>query len=508
MKRKARPTMTSIACAVFVSSTCLRVGVVLGETYYVSIEGNDGSAGTSPKQAWRTISHAANMARAGDLVRIRGGDYGWEKVLIAGSGTPEAPVRFEAYDGDVRLDGLTRELRAELEEKWKAEGQELSKRGVSLDLKGHGVEIAGSHVKLRGFTVSGYGMGILVRGQHNTIELCAAALCSWNAIMLAGSDNEARYCTAYNSGMNNFACGGQDNTVADSWSYCDPRLIGIIPGVDTGTDYLYSASNAKRIRFVRCRGDGRLHAGHGISFTVGGSGPEAAGCEDCLVTDCEMYNCWELFAVRHKGHKIVFQNCYGESRLLDTMEVNDWPKWRQPSANWYSHGFYLYTGAHDILVKNCRVRGTRVGLDADDEGQRWKEWGVTRNITFENCIATDCVFGIQLNAPDSKAINCLSALNRYGARGFEKGTILRNCILYQNGTAFDGDVFKAAISRCNIWANETMLRGKGTIGGDCIFVDPQFAGRIDYDDWRLKETSPCKNMGPYADDPKASIGMR
>jgi len=30
----------------------------------------------------------------------------------------------------------------------------------------------------------------------------------------------------------------------------------------------------------------------------------------------------------------------------------------------------------------------------------------------------------------------------------------------------------------------------------------------DYDVWRLKETSLCKDMGPYADDSEASIGMR
>ena len=84
-----------------------------------------------------------------------------------------------------------------------------------------------------------------------------------------------------------------------------------------------------------------------------------------------MYNCWELFGVRHKGHNITFEDCYGQGKMMDMLEAKDVekPAWCKQSYNWYNHGFYFRTGAHDIMVKNCRVRGVRCGLHADDAFQ-------------------------------------------------------------------------------------------------------------------------------------------
>ena len=43
--------------------------------YYVSPDGDDWSDGESPSTAWRTISRANTVMRAGDTVYIRGGEY-------------------------------------------------------------------------------------------------------------------------------------------------------------------------------------------------------------------------------------------------------------------------------------------------------------------------------------------------------------------------------------------------------------------------------------------------
>ncbi|MCK4624280.1 MAG: right-handed parallel beta-helix repeat-containing protein, partial [Phycisphaerae bacterium] len=444
---------------------------------------------------------------------------------IKNSGTAEAPIRFEGYDGQVKIEGSVKTVK----------GRARFGRG--------GVKISGEHVKLSGITVLKYGTGISLGGHHNTVENCTAGLCSWSAISVGGHHNEVRHCTAYNCGMTNIFVGGHDNTAADCWSYCHPRLIGIIPGVDTGTDYCYASCSARNIHYIRCRGDGRLVSGHGLEFTRGGAkagDPESRGCINCRVTECEMYNCWTLFGARHGSRDITFTDCYGASRIRATADLNDLPAWCRHSIDWNSHGFYIRTGAHNVLVKNCRVRGVRWGLDADDARRRWKKEKITRNVTFQNCIVTECIFGVQAAAPNTRVLNCLIARNKYGILiDVVKDVSVKNCIIYQNAVAIRGNEPTAKITHCNLWSNEKKLFGKGretwasgsrcyknekelegkamSLGADCISRDPQFVARNTRwgvipgpfnDNWRLKDTSPCKDMGPYAADPKASIGMR
>src|ERR1700686_2592846 len=55
--------------------TCF--SAVLGQTnssFYVATTGNDSNPGT-PAAPWRTIQHAADTARAGSTVHVRGGVY-------------------------------------------------------------------------------------------------------------------------------------------------------------------------------------------------------------------------------------------------------------------------------------------------------------------------------------------------------------------------------------------------------------------------------------------------
>lgn len=63
-------------------------------TYYVTLAGNDGNAGTQALP-WRTVQKAANTAVAGDIVNVSTGNYG-EKVVEQSDGTvPGSPVTFQ-----------------------------------------------------------------------------------------------------------------------------------------------------------------------------------------------------------------------------------------------------------------------------------------------------------------------------------------------------------------------------------------------------------------------------
>src|SRR5512139_768928 len=61
-------------------------------------QASDDAPGTG-EQPWKSIAKAAEKARAGDVVMIHGGVYR-ERVLVKGSGTAQAPIRFKAAPGE------------------------------------------------------------------------------------------------------------------------------------------------------------------------------------------------------------------------------------------------------------------------------------------------------------------------------------------------------------------------------------------------------------------------
>jgi hypothetical protein len=61
-------------------------------------QASDEGPGTA-ERPWKTISRAATAVGRGDVVVIRGGVYR-ERVAVKASGTPEAPIRFEAAPGE------------------------------------------------------------------------------------------------------------------------------------------------------------------------------------------------------------------------------------------------------------------------------------------------------------------------------------------------------------------------------------------------------------------------
>jgi hypothetical protein len=101
MNRIGRIALTifiiSMLCVSYFPSTTPVFAV--GTTYYVSITGNDGNAGTigSP---WLTIQHAADTMVAGDTAYIRTGTYTERVYVHAHSGSVGNPITFSAYTGE------------------------------------------------------------------------------------------------------------------------------------------------------------------------------------------------------------------------------------------------------------------------------------------------------------------------------------------------------------------------------------------------------------------------
>ena len=90
---------------VFALFVCVSVSATFGQTstsFYVSTNGDDSNPGTEAAP-WRTIQHAADNARAGSTVNIRGGVYE-ELVNISASGnSSDGFITFRSYPGETAI---------------------------------------------------------------------------------------------------------------------------------------------------------------------------------------------------------------------------------------------------------------------------------------------------------------------------------------------------------------------------------------------------------------------
>jgi len=128
----------SHAMVLALTTAVIFTGGAYAGTYYVSTKGDDTADGKSEKTAWRTIAHAAKVAKAGDTVLVAPGDYGDERVVFANSGKKGKPIVVKGHGGRPTLksdDG----------------------KAVAFQLKGK------SYINIEGFDIFGYGVAVSVR---------------------------------------------------------------------------------------------------------------------------------------------------------------------------------------------------------------------------------------------------------------------------------------------------------------------------------------------------------
>jgi hypothetical protein len=112
--------------------------VAAGKQYHVASTGKDTNPGTAARP-WKTMQHAADVARAGATVLVHRGTYA-EEVHFSRSGTAAAPITFAA-----------------------APGEKPVVRALQLDR-------GASHLRFRGFHVRGYrAWGVTVLGSNQDL---------------------------------------------------------------------------------------------------------------------------------------------------------------------------------------------------------------------------------------------------------------------------------------------------------------------------------------------------
>ncbi len=156
-----------------------------GRIFYVAPGGRDGNTGTSPRQAWETVTRVDRaVLRPGDTVLFKGGATFSDETLMPGegfeaSGTPEQPIRFGSYGpGAARL---TRGVWLGTNALHPDGPSWLSFRDLALGPV-QGFQGTGDHIALVGLHISGLlpplahqEIGIQTEGSHwiitgNTIE--------------------------------------------------------------------------------------------------------------------------------------------------------------------------------------------------------------------------------------------------------------------------------------------------------------------------------------------------
>ncbi|WP_395746442.1 hypothetical protein [Prosthecobacter sp.] len=132
--------------------------------FFVSPSGDDAAGGTSLKQAWRTLKHAAETAQAGQTIYVMAGEYAEPLVIVRG-GAAEKPVRFLRHGRDRVVLGSV-ELRAPHVE---IEGFE-----VRAGIRAEGVE----DVSIRSCVASGVKCAKVsgLRFEHNLVRESGLAL--------------------------------------------------------------------------------------------------------------------------------------------------------------------------------------------------------------------------------------------------------------------------------------------------------------------------------------------
>jgi parallel beta-helix repeat protein len=138
---------------------------------YVATDGNNNNPGTEALP-WETISYAAEQAKAGDTVYIKGGNYGNEHVVIENSGTAENPIIFEGYKNvpgdipepewlDIHRQGGHNPPTVNSGEMPLIDGSNITGTGIYIESK--------EYVEIRNIQVVDYGDGIWLQSTNNII---------------------------------------------------------------------------------------------------------------------------------------------------------------------------------------------------------------------------------------------------------------------------------------------------------------------------------------------------
>lgn len=458
-----------------------------GNTYYVSTTGSNSNSGLSEDQAWRTITYAATQAQAGDIVKIKGGNYGHEHVVVENSGTEGNPIIFEGPGGTPQLDG-----------------EDRNGQGILIDSK--------NYITLRNFRLTNYESGLqLSHAEHITVEDCAVADMGTGTAGRGIALSRSHYCTIRrcsitDASMHNVSVyrstynlieecslnAVTEDSVGDGWQ---PDYHIHLWAADYNTIRNCIAKNSHPLADI--------HPGHAIALKEGSANNTIVGCE--------AYGMGEFFAFAHHSNNNEFRDCVGFDE-------------GRHSRRW-NHGLVARDGAHDNKFINCRMFGATVGIEIVRTDESPADT-IQENNIFENCIVCSYEYGYPYrwneaytvslyNARNNTIKNCVIGGFDYFLiveSGVEEGNVLVNSIVVDFPNEYYGQVPNVAISYTDFWnVGFSISSGTGNMSADPFFADAESkdyhlrstAGRWAAENKRWvidSQDSPCIDAGDPVND--------
>ena len=412
--------------------------------YVVTTNGNSSNDGKSEASSW-DIEHAFSMAKAGDVVHVKAGDYGNVRLIADNSGTVDKPISFIGYKNNPRdinsVDGPTFTY---LDYKNNSDNLDSSQMPFLNGIReneigiGMGIEIRQeNYIRIENFMISKYEYGIFnSKGDHNIFKNIITTdhgdfnpQNSWSlgnapafrnlkgtGIRVVSSNQiEILNSIAINNGARGLALVSSKNSrIVFSSAYSDNNT--------NPTDYyimLYSTTESQ-VNNCHVERVGELaHFGHGFSVKVDAAFNEYNNCttkgtgfelnnriHNNTFTNCHVQGTGKALSggweITNYSHDNLFINCSNDSG--EGIVFSDWP---EDDGN---NG--INTAAFNNTFKNCTITNvvahSGAPIDFHFNSQAGRLTSFARDNTFDGCTFSGAKYLFKVDRVNSgnKFINC------------------------------------------------------------------------------------------------------
>ncbi|MEL4455494.1 T9SS type A sorting domain-containing protein [Lutimonas vermicola] len=466
-----------------------------GNTYFVSTDGNNNSAGTNISNPWRTIAYAASQATAGDMVYIKAGDYGDETISVKYSGTASNPIKFIGYKenpGDRPT--LNRNQNTEFISTEMPFIHTSSKNG-----SGFGA-IDKKYIIIRNLQVEGY---------NNSVDIAKSSYCIVDNVYVRGGktniNNFPYYKSVQNRVINSYVSNGShngiymtgarhliENVYATSKGKPNMDYYIVIVGGNVGIGE-HIIRNCEVLRDLS-----DTHPGHGISLKAQGREIGYSLVENSIIRNVGM-----SLEARHSGSR---NNVYKD--LFITNEGSNYGKGIQITSAQNSVFERIFVENKSYGIK---FLGSTEDPDAKDAGN---------NNLIRNCIFNDNSVNIQViedldgqnRVPKNNLIaNCIfnaaGSMFLFEANEKSQNNAIINSIMNEIKSEFhkNSNAYTFDFSYSNFYSiNKSFWSNKAESGEGNLSKDPEFEN-LPKLDFRLKSSSPLIDKGKRINQVKSDF---
>ncbi|WP_299435359.1 hypothetical protein [uncultured Maribacter sp.] len=413
--------------------------------YYVTSYGNSNNDGSSENHPW-SIQHAINVAKAGDIVYVKAGDYGHLELLQYNNGTSENPIRFIGYNntpGDISSNGSPSYSYGDSFE-------DLNFPKFSGNGNGISFKISGRNVHLENFVLSNFETGIVSSGDNNTIKNFIVFNMGnlngndYNGFGIRGIGNSIKIedCFILNAGAEGITIRESENArILNCSVYSDNST--------NPTDYYIlfhgNVTNSLIQNSTVYRGEGLHHPGHGLVFK---DGPQYNTIKNSTVinTNIEMnygnvaFNTIESTTLRGSFYNsgdtaggIELNNGAHDNTFNDMNVSGTWGGVRFKDYYDGNSPNDLVNAGHHNTFNRITITNCQEAILMDEFGHEYG--GETHDNTFNDCSISNCQSLIRVYRPNSNFKIANTTIDNVGELKDENksfrlndNTIFENCI--------------------------------------------------------------------------------